>query len=218
MYVNIRIFISVDFIFITTSSFRGGRQQLIYLLFVNLSSLLLPRVHIQVKFLQCTFCFCTVCVVLKQRFWRGSQCRRHIYLLVNENKVSNFQNKWCTVIGKALERRISILHLLKRNTIRRSPIFNHEKLNMASTLTKVLRWKEYVSLRSSLQSLRCIDPHGISTGAIVQCLSSFVRSSDLTEAVSAYSSLLKFYPFKSVFSSAGGLNFELICSQSLSHL
>lgn len=96
MYVNIRIFISVDFIFITTSSFRGGRQQLIYLLFVNLSSLLLPRVHIQVKFLQCTFCFCTVCVVLKQRFWRRSQCRRHIYLLVNENKVSNFQNKWCS--------------------------------------------------------------------------------------------------------------------------
>lgn len=128
MYVNIRLFISVDFIFITTSSFRGGRQQLIYLLFVNLSSLLLPCVHIQVKFLQCTFCFCTVCVVLKQRFWRGSQCRRQIYLLANENKVSNFQNKWCTVIGKVLERRISILRLLNDQHYPSQPRFQSRKI------------------------------------------------------------------------------------------
>lgn len=137
MYVYISLFISVDFIFITTSSFRGGRQQLIYLLFVNLSSLLLPRVHIQVKFLQCTF-FCTVCVVLKQRFWRGSQCRRHIYFLANENKVSNFQNT-CFPVGlwKDTFQFCVCWRSTLGNPIPRGLVFNREKLKMASTLTKV---------------------------------------------------------------------------------
>lgn len=153
------------------------------------------------KFLQCTFFLHCLCCS-KAIFCRGSQGGRHLYFLAKENEGSNVVQS----LGKFC--------LRQRDSTSQAASFS-EKIKMASTL---YFFGKNTSLRSSLQSLRCINPHSISTGAIVQCLSSFVRSSDLTEAVSAYSSLLKFYPFKSVFSSAGGLNFELIRSQSLSHL
>lgn len=55
MYVYIRLFITVDFFISPQCPLRrGGRKQLIYFV-INLSSLLLPRVYIQVKFLQYVF-------------------------------------------------------------------------------------------------------------------------------------------------------------------
>ncbi len=114
MYVNIRLFISVDFIFIPNILFP--RWNTTINLFVICYLLIYPHCCYHVFIYKWNsynvIFFCTVCIVLKQRFWRGSQCRRHIYFLANENKVSNFQNKWCTVIGNVLERRIYILRQL----------------------------------------------------------------------------------------------------------